>query len=227
VHGVGDSRLVDLYVLPHGPPLPFAQQNHRCSGGTAKGLLAAGNVVPLHLGAAQGAASLRVFCRNEHIDDGRGHGFVKEAAVIGGQVRRPLSTHLEEELFGRCTLEADEGVGRWVPPLFALVIMLHCARRGESTPPTLAFPFDGEWRLVVLRAAAIRMRNERVPDVVADHASPDGMAFTIRELASAVEETERRARGSTAWFGGVDVHHVFFEGIHLDDAGTWNIRWGS
>ncbi len=86
---------------------------------------------------------------------------------------------------------------------------------------------DGEWSLVVLRAAAIRMRNERVTDVVAAHASPDGMAFTIRDLASAVEETERRARGSTAWFGGVDVHHVFFEGIHLDDAGTWNIRWGS
>jgi hypothetical protein len=86
---------------------------------------------------------------------------------------------------------------------------------------------EGEWSLVVLRAAGIRMRNESVPEVVVEHAARDGKAFTIRELASAVEETERRARGSTAWFGGVDVHHVFFEGMRLEDSGTWSIHWGS
>jgi hypothetical protein len=86
---------------------------------------------------------------------------------------------------------------------------------------------DGEWSLVVLRAAGIRMRNDRVPEVVVEHAALDGKAFTIRELASAVEETERRARGSTEWFGGVDVHHVHFEGIHPEDHSTWSIHWGS
>jgi hypothetical protein len=33
---------------------------------------------------------------------------------------------------------------------------------------------DGEWSLVVLRAAAIRIRNESVPDVVVDHPSRTG-----------------------------------------------------
>ncbi len=49
----------------------------------------------------------------------------------------------------------------------------------------------------------------------------------MRDLCAAVEETARRSRGSTEWFGGVDVHHGFFEGIHLGEDGVWAIRWGS
>jgi hypothetical protein len=29
------------------------------------------------------------------------------------------------------------------------------------------------------------------------------------------------------WLGGVDVHHVFFEGIKLGDDGVWGTGWGS
>jgi hypothetical protein len=29
------------------------------------------------------------------------------------------------------------------------------------------------------------------------------------------------------WFGGVDVHHVFFEGLHEDVDGVWVANWGS
>jgi len=34
-------------------------------------------------------------------------------------------------------------------------------------------------------------------------------------------------RDSSKWFGGIDVHHVFFEGIHLDEDDVWAIHWGS
>jgi hypothetical protein len=59
------------------------------------------------------------------------------------------------------------------------------------------------------------------------HAAPNGVHFTVRELLAAVEETERQTRGASDWFDGVDVHHVFFEGIQLGDDGVWAIRWGS
>ena len=71
------------------------------------------------------------------------------------------------------------------------------------------------------------MCNSRVPQTVIEHAPADGLTFTVRDLAKAVEETERHARGDTEWFGGVDVHHRFFEGIRMDEAGVWHISWGS
>ena len=59
------------------------------------------------------------------------------------------------------------------------------------------------------------------------HDAPNGTHFTVRDLIAAIEESERRTRGESAWFGGVDVHHVFFEGLSLADDGVWNVDWGS
>lgn len=91
---------------------------------------------------------------------------------------------------------------------------------GEGRPLT-----EEEWNRVVLRAPTIRLRGEGAG--VVEHAAPNGRWFTTRELAAAIAETERQTRGDTDWFGGVDVHHVFFEGIELDDDGMWSINWGS
>ncbi|TWT85549.1 hypothetical protein Pla123a_03560 [Posidoniimonas polymericola] len=41
------------------------------------------------------------------------------------------------------------------------------------------------------------------------------------------EATERMTREKTKWLGGVDVHHIFFEGLHPDEDGNWVIQWGS
>jgi hypothetical protein len=83
-----------------------------------------------------------------------------------------------------------------------------------------------EWERVVIVAPSIRMRGGR-SNVVVEHRPENGASFTVRELAAAVAETERQARGQSEWFGGIDVHHVYFEGISLDDDGVWDIRWGS
>jgi hypothetical protein len=85
---------------------------------------------------------------------------------------------------------------------------------------------DAEWERVVLRSPAIRMRGSDREGVV-EHRPPEGIAFTTRDLTAAIVETERQTRGETEWFGGMDVHHVFFEGIKLDEDGVWSIRWGS
>ncbi len=39
--------------------------------------------------------------------------------------------------------------------------------------------------------------------------------FTVRELLDYVLEVETIERPKSEWFGGVDVHHVYFEGLYL------------
>jgi hypothetical protein len=83
---------------------------------------------------------------------------------------------------------------------------------------------DAEWSKVVVVEPSIKMRGKG--DKVVEHRAPDGTRFTVRDLTAAVCETERQGRGDSRWMGGVDVHHVFFEGIELED-GIWRTHWGS
>ncbi|MEV4125673.1 hypothetical protein [Nocardia sp. NPDC049707] len=77
---------------------------------------------------------------------------------------------------------------------------------------------------VVLELSVLNLRG--FGDAVA-HPAPNGKWFTVRDLVAAVSETERRTRHQTGWYGGIDVHHVYFEGIHPGDDGVWAIHWGS
>ena len=63
--------------------------------------------------------------------------------------------------------------------------------------------------------------------ITTTHDAPNGRSFTLEELRAAVEEHERQTRGSTEWFGGIDVHHIYFEGLHPNDNGSYSIHWGS
>ncbi|MGA9520488.1 MAG: hypothetical protein WBV82_03435 [Myxococcaceae bacterium] len=76
-----------------------------------------------------------------------------------------------------------------------------------------------------MREPLIRLRGEAGDPV--EHRAPNGKHFTVRELVKAVEETERQSRSRSNWLGGIDVHHVYFEGIHPENDGTWSIAWGS
>ena len=52
--------------------------------------------------------------------------------------------------------------------------------------------------------------------------------FTARRMLANVLEFENESRQHTNWFGGIDAHHIFFEGLHWspeDDA--YIIFWGS
>jgi hypothetical protein len=85
---------------------------------------------------------------------------------------------------------------------------------------------DEEWARVVLRTPVIRMSGNDGKRVVG-HGAPNGATFTVRDLAAAIAETETQTRGETKWFGGIDVHHIYFEGLTLDKDGVWFIVWGS
>ncbi|MGW4352330.1 hypothetical protein ACWELJ_09600 [Nocardia sp. NPDC004582] len=81
-----------------------------------------------------------------------------------------------------------------------------------------------ELDLVVLEATALTLQGEGEP---VGHRAPNGKWFTVRDLVAAIAETERRTRHQSQWFGGIDVHHVFFEGIDQEADGIWRILWGS
>ncbi len=84
---------------------------------------------------------------------------------------------------------------------------------------------EAEWQLEIFRESSIRLRG--LSEDVVEHKAPNGRSFTVKEMFTAIEETERRTRGNSEWLGGIDVHHRFFEGIYQDENGDWEISWGS
>ncbi|MFQ6331670.1 hypothetical protein ACLMAL_36880 [Nocardia sp. CWNU-33] len=81
-----------------------------------------------------------------------------------------------------------------------------------------------EFDLVVLEMPVFNLRG--FGDSV-EHRAPNGQWFTVSDLAAAVTATERSTRHQSEWFGGVDVHHIFFEGIYEEADALWRISWGS
>ena len=54
--------------------------------------------------------------------------------------------------------------------------------------------------------------------------------FSIKDLLEAICKNEEidRAREENFWFGGIDCHHIFFEGMSLDCCGNYyHVSWGS
>jgi len=97
----------------------------------------------------------------------------------------------------------------------------------DEEQETFRPPRAEELKRIVFRRPRMRLRG--VCGFIVEHLAPDGQTFTARDVLAAIEETERRARGTSNWFGGVDIHHIFFEGIHPDDekGEVWRIVWGS
>ena len=55
----------------------------------------------------------------------------------------------------------------------------------------------------------------------------NGIHFTVAEVFDCVLETENVFRLKSKWFGGVDQHHVFFEGLIHKGGNVFQSRWGS
>ena len=91
-----------------------------------------------------------------------------------------------------------------------------------------AFEDDGlrdvteeEWSRVALRLRSLRLQSGESAGV--EHRPKDGAAFTVRDLARAVEATEQETRKKS---GSAATQHVYFEGLSGRD-GSYAIRWGS
>lgn len=58
-------------------------------------------------------------------------------------------------------------------------------------------------------------------------ARPEG-GWTVKALLDCIVQTETAQRKKSEWLGGIDAHHVFFEGLVWDDeAEAYEISWGS
>ena len=51
--------------------------------------------------------------------------------------------------------------------------------------------------------------------------------FTVQELVDKIMEFEKIDRPKTDWFGGIDAHHIFYEGLHKKDEHIYSVMWGS
>ena len=52
--------------------------------------------------------------------------------------------------------------------------------------------------------------------------------FSCWDVIKCIKKFEKSDRPKTKWFGGIDCHHVFYEGIHFNnDNKTLGISWGS
>jgi hypothetical protein len=51
--------------------------------------------------------------------------------------------------------------------------------------------------------------------------------FTVSDLLNTLVAWEQQNRPRTEWFGGMDIHHVFFEGIEPNAQGKFYVAWGS
>ncbi|MCB9647867.1 MAG: hypothetical protein H6730_14855 [Deltaproteobacteria bacterium] len=83
---------------------------------------------------------------------------------------------------------------------------------------------DEELSRVELKRPTVTLRSHGGAVV---HHAQNGRSFTVSELLAAIVKTERKTRAESTWFKGVDVHHVFFQGIHKVEEGVFDINWGS
>ena len=51
--------------------------------------------------------------------------------------------------------------------------------------------------------------------------------FTADALFSHIITFENESRPKTEWFGGIDAHHIYFEGLSWLKENTFEIVWGS
>lgn len=51
--------------------------------------------------------------------------------------------------------------------------------------------------------------------------------FNSYDLLDCILNVEIISRQNTNWFGGIDAHHIFFEGLHLLRDNKYYVSWGS
>ena len=153
---------------------------------------------------------------------------------IGHSSRRNGQRHMQTELLqgitGRLSVELTEPTERITEALYnrrapaAAVITSVKLEADIFEDDDYRELNEQELQTAAFAHGEIVMRGLGAP---VHHRAPNGSYFTVGDLLAAVEKTERSTRHQSEWFGGVDVHHVFFEGLHLDADGVWQIGWGS
>lgn len=87
----------------------------------------------------------------------------------------------------------------------------------------------GELRRVALKAGTATLSSgitRFAPKI--KYNAPNGKYFTVKQLWECVSHYESLTREFSDWFGGVNCHHIFYEGLSVDESnGTLSANWGS
>lgn len=86
-------------------------------------------------------------------------------------------------------------------------------------------PIKEIYKQIAIKAKSINIKSET--DQIIKFIAPNGKYFTFKDLEKIVKTVEKKTRGNTEWFGGIDCHHIFFEGIHKVKKGLYQLHWGS
>ena len=64
--------------------------------------------------------------------------------------------------------------------------------------------------------------------VIGEYAAPSEAGFTLRQIFDALAkfEAKRRACPFGVWFGGIDAHHVHFQGFEVYEDTWLRPLWG-
>lgn len=105
----------------------------------------------------------------------------------------------------------DESLGELVPYTKA-----ELKKMPGYTADTMTF--ESVWR---------DMDTKEITDTTTKTFTQEG-GFSCWDVIKCIEKFEKLDRPKTKWFGGIDCHHVFYEGIHFNkDKKTLGISWGS
>ncbi|HEX2736451.1 MAG TPA: hypothetical protein VHM70_32835 [Polyangiaceae bacterium] len=139
------------------------------------------------------------------------------------QFFKSLSGHLEIELTEPAKPVSDKVMNLAAPSTARIKsLRLSVAVQEGKQERNLT---NAELDRVALRSSHVVLRGESGKQLTYD--ASNGEYFTVRQLVECVEEAERVLRANTQWMGGIDVDHVYFEGLQLVAPGTYEILWGS
>ena len=87
---------------------------------------------------------------------------------------------------------------------------------------------DDELQSPGFHGSPMQLRADRDAEVTEKSYHSDKEYFTIQEVIANIVDFEMARRPKTNWFGGLDAHHVYFEGMFPSaDGASFNIWWGS
>ena len=67
----------------------------------------------------------------------------------------------------------------------------------------------------------------RLKDTTTKRFRSESGAFTVTEFMECIVEFEKEDRPKSRWGGGVDCHHIFYDGLMYKEGKGYKILWGS
>jgi hypothetical protein len=80
---------------------------------------------------------------------------------------------------------------------------------------------------IALKQSSITFRDPTTKHEATFQAPAGQGYFTVKDMVNTILAWEQQNRPLTEWFGGIDVHHTGFAGMHLEKDGTYWIWYDS